>query len=266
MEIIDIKPEPIPAKDKPKTQTKKKASKKSRSKAKDKPTKAENSSNVIVKIDESGNYVFNSQLDLGRAALLCMQKAIAPPDLIAKGQTAVAAALVMCKQFNLPQQAMNEMAFVNGRIQVHSKLYTALAQRHPLYGEDEIFEITEKQERRCVDNKNLHEPTWGVVIRVRKKGSNFLNEYVFTMDDAERAGLLDPRKRDGSKNNDSAWLKYTRDMLYHKCKFRAYGREYASSLEGIEMFEDRYEPTTRDVTPKPEETSQGLSALKDRLG
>lgn len=188
---------------------------------------------VDLIINEDGNYDISSKDLLYRAAHACIQQGFAPPSLAKGGPAAVSAALLMCKQFELPFKAIGQMAFINGVLTVHSTLYAALAQRHPDWRQPEIFFTDDKSKRISVENANLNAKVYACVIRVPKENHKEFNEYYFTLDDAKQAGLYND-KSVGQK----PWDKYTKDMLYHKAKARAYSREYASALEGVYMTED----------------------------
>lgn len=199
---------------------------------------------VLVPVNDEGSFSFNNNMELANATTMAIKLRIAPPHLIAEGREAVGAALMFCKQFRLPQKAMGQMAFIKGRIVPFGSLYVALAQRHLDFGDQEEFFIDEKYERIGVENKNPNAAPWAAVIRVQKKNSRFLNETIFSVEDAALAGLLTDKTR-----SDSTWIKYLKDMLKWKCLTRAYKIAYASTLEGIDCYEDVIEALEKDVTP-----------------
>lgn len=182
---------------------------------------------VLVKLDKQGTLEFKNQIELGQAAALIIQMKLAPEHLRKEGKEAVMSALTLCKQYQLPITALNELAYIKGKIGVFGHLMTALAQRHPLYGEMVVQYITKEQEIICLKNKNLEKPVWACVISIQKKGSPNWNEYFFTETEAKTAGLL----------GNATYGKYLKDMLFHKAKSRAYHTEYASALKGIESAE-----------------------------
>jgi len=153
------------------------------------------------------------------------------------------AALLLCRQFNLPQKSMSQMCFINGRLTCYGSLVMALAERHPQFGSKREFFVNQDFKEISVKNQNLKDVPWAAVIRIKKKDADFWNEYFFSVDDAELAGLVHEKLR-----TDAPWLKYVKDMLKHKTRKRALDAEYASALEGIEYEEDIREII--DVTPK----------------
>ena len=206
---------------------------------------------VLVPISQTGGFLFSNQKELGTAARMAMRMNLCPAHLKKEGIEAVMSALMMVKQFNLPDTAMNEMAYVKGKLTCFGSLVTALAERHPDYrdSEREDFYITDKCEKICVENKNLKTGIpWAHVIRIRKKNSSVWNEYFFSVDDAEQAGLLT-----NTTKPDSGWIKYTKDLLMHKNKNRALKGNYASALNGINYHEDIVEAidpsNSREVNP-----------------
>lgn len=219
---------------------------------------------VVVRIDDKGLFSFKNHNELNNAASMAVQLSLVPAKLVeAGGKVAAAAALMMCKQFGLPMKAMNEMGWIEGNLTVYGSLYWALAERHPEFGEHEMFWIDENGEQILAVNKNLKSKVWAAILRIKKKNSTVWNEYSFTMEDAEKAGLYPPMKNEyvnkqktGKKilNENSPWHKYTKDMLMHKVKKRALDANYAAALNGAIYHEDAYEhlSQSRDVTPSPD--------------
>lgn len=196
---------------------------------------------VLVKIDKSGVFNFNNQIELSTAAKFAIQVKLAPEHLRKEGVEAVAAALTLCRQFKLPMSAMNEMAYVKGKIVCYGSLITALAERHPEYGEIKVQYVDEKQDIICLANKNLNAQVWACVVSIKKKNSSEWVEFYFTYDEAKQAGLT----------SNNTYQKYLKDMLWHKCKMRAFRTCYSSALNGIEDYESlKYEVLAeKDVTP-----------------
>lgn len=150
-------------------------------------------------------------------------------------------AILFCKQIGVPSLVgLGQVACIHGKFAAYGSLFTSLAQRDPDFGFDEIFYLDEKQERICVQNKNLNEPAWACIVRTQKKGSPFINEFVFTMDDAKEAGII-----------RNVWKTYPKDMLRWKALARAYRSTYPAALNGIMMAEDlRTDWNPKDVSPK----------------
>lgn len=219
---------------------------------------------VKVPINADGSFDFQNQIQLVNAAKLMIKTKHAPDHLIREGYPAVAAALLFCRQYGLSQAAMNHLAWIKGKLAPYGSLYTAIAEKHPKFGEKREFFVDADCLEICVKNKNLRSIPYAAVVQIRKKGEQHWTEYYFSMDDAEQAGLLNPTKRSGEKNLDSPWVKYVKDMLKHRARRRALDAEYASAIQGLEYFEEiAYEKSfiePKDVTP-----SADLDDLKNDL-
>jgi len=223
---------------------------------------------IIVSIDKSGVMNFTNQLELGSAARFAITMKIVPDHLrlqkLDNGQMvenipAVMAALTLCRQRNLTFTAMNEMGFINGKLVCYGPLTTAFCEQHPEYGDQRIYFINESQEIICLANKNLRDFPWACVILSKKKNSEVWNEFVFSVDDAEVAGLLTKTTK-----MTSTWIKYLKDMLYNKAKNRVQKAQYASSLIGVNQFEDfKYEENGNAEKEVGPTLAQTIEALKN---
>jgi hypothetical protein len=205
-----------------------------------------NENKSIVKIDTKGIFEFSNHLELAQAASMMIEIKEAPDHLCKAGKKAVASALMLCKQMGLHQKSMNQMAFINGKLTCYGSLVTALAERHPKYGSKKDFFIDVNCDEICVKNKNIKAEVYAAVVQIKKLGDDHWSEYIFSVDDAKNANLI----HDNIKK-DSAWFKYMKDMIMHKCNSRALKSNYASALEGINYHEDlveTLEQKTRDVT------------------
>lgn len=152
-------------------------------------------------------------------------------------------AIMFCKQIGVPPlQGMGQVACIHGKFSAFGSLFTALAQKDPDFGFDEVFYLNEKMEKICAENKNLKDPSWACVVRTQKKGSPFINEFSFTMDEAKEAGII-----------RNVWKTYPRSMLFFKAIARAYRATYPAALNGLMMVEDLqtdWEDKRIIVTPK----------------
>lgn len=223
--------------------------------------KIEPKNEVLVKIDNQGGLVYRDHKELASAANLAIKMNFAPDHLKKEGVEAVMSCLMLCSQLNLPMVAMNEMGYVKGKATVFGTLFGGLAQRHAEYGEKRVFFIDDNQDEICSKNKNLKLPVWACVIQIKKKTSSVWNEYYFTRDEAAEAGLL----TDTTKK-DSGWIKYTKDLLYHKTKARAYRSEYSAAVSGVLYHEDvkeaLIEHSAREVGPQKTDVAGDLNNLE----
>jgi hypothetical protein len=224
--------------------------------AKPMPTKR---ADILVPINKEGIFEFSNQQELAAGAKMLIQLSIAPDHLKKAGFEAVAAAMVFVKQRRLPQTAMNQCAFVKGKLTQYGSLVTALAEQHTEYGLKREFFVDGDSLEICTKNKNLKSDVYAAVVQVKKKGSDVWNEYFFSVDDAKQAGLLTEKT-----SADSGWTKYLKDMLFHKANARALRAQYASALEGVNYHEDHVERwDMKDVTP-PSTRSAALNSAFSR--
>ncbi len=216
----------------------------------------------MISISDKGLFEFKNQQELANAARFAMTIASTPDHLKKNGLEAVMAAMIFVKQRGLPQSAMNQCAFIKGKLSQFGSLVTALAERHHEYGERKDFFVDENCEEICVRNKNLKAKVFAAVVQVKKKGATVWSEYFFSTDDALVAGLMNDKT-----SKDSSWGKYLRDMLFHKANSRAMRANYASALEGVNYHEDMMEVwETKDVTTSGVGLLDKAAILNDNFG
>lgn len=195
----------------------------------------------VVKLDNNSALEFHDEISLEKAARFAIKVKIAPDHLVKEGVSAVMSALSFCKQAQLPLVAMNEMGYIRGKITCFGSLITALAERHPDYGEHKIYYIDKEYKVINLENKNLHLDVYACVMQVRKKGQETWNEFYFTADEAQKAGLF----------SNNTYKKYLKDMLFHKVKQRAFNTSYATALKGIIYHEaEQYENYEETINTK----------------
>lgn len=150
-------------------------------------------------------------------------------------------AILFCKQLGVPPlSGIGQVACIHGKFAAYGSLFTALAQKDPDFGYDEVFYLDEKQDKICAENKNLNNPAWACVVRTQKKGSPFINEFSFNMDEAQQAGIV-----------RNVWKTYPKSMLFWKTIARAYRATYPAALNGLLLFEDlKTDWEEKDVTKK----------------
>lgn len=187
---------------------------------------------VEVLFDDDGHFVWHNHKDLRNAAVLAttQHKGTIPQVFIDAGQEAVQAALIFLKQHHMPYSFLNKCAWFKGRLTVYSYGVNALAEKSHRWNGYKVFYLDAKQENICMANKNLHEPVWAVVVQIKPKGQEYWNEYFFTIEDAKRAGIY-----------AGNWLKYPRDMLFHKANSRGLNTEFSAALQGVIYHEDMVE-------------------------
>lgn len=159
-------------------------------------------------------------------------------------------AYLYCKNLGLdPLVTWGQVTNINGKFATFGSLFSALAQRDPDFGYDEVVYFDEEMNIINLENKNIKSPAWGCRMRSQKKGSPFIMETIFTMDDAKKANLI--------KN---VWNTYPKDMLRWKCIARNYRTLYPAALNGIMLAQDLM--TSWDQVPDVTHVDK----LNERLG
>lgn len=150
-------------------------------------------------------------------------------------------AILFCKQLGVPPlSGIGQVACIHGKFAAFGSLFTALAQKDPDFGYDEVFYLDENQDKICAANKNLDKPAWACVVRTQKKGSPFVNEFSFSMKEAQEAGIV-----------RNVWKSYPKSMLFWKTIARAYRATYPAALNGLLLAEDlKTDWEEKDVTNK----------------
>ena len=183
------------------------------------------SSNELM-ITETGEIAVETVTQLTRS-VAAYRKAQLIPKHLSTDAMAIGA-IMFCRQFGIPPLVgMGQVACIHGKFSAFGSLFTALAQKDPDFGYDNVFYLDENQEKICAENKNLKSAAWACVVQSQKKGSPFILETVFTMDDAKQAGLI--------KN---VWQTYPKDLLRWKALARAYRTLYPAALNGVMLADD----------------------------
>ena len=194
---------------------------------------------VELTVSETGEISASTLTELASSVAAYRRAGLVPKHLETNAQAV--GAILFCKQIGVPPLiGIGQVACIHGKFTAYGSLFTALAQRDPDFGSDEIFYLDEEQNKICSENKNLTAPAWACVVRTQKKNSPFINEFVFTMDEAQQAGIV-----------RNVWKTYPKDMLRWKALARAYRTTYPAALNGILMYEDLkndWEP--KEVGPK----------------
>jgi hypothetical protein len=149
-------------------------------------------------------------------------------------------------QLNLPPQpSLRNIAVIEGTPSLFGDLPLALTQRHEDFVFYEEFNINEKTERISYESKNLTDKPWGGVVRMQRKGMKEPQSFSFTLQDAERAGLL-RRAKEGMP-----WQAYQPVMLIRRARIMAIRALFADAITGAAIAEDTgHAPDLIDVTPR----------------
>lgn len=126
-----------------------------------------------------------------------------------------------------PQRAISRMMYVNDRLELWGELPKALAEGTAELEDFELFVCDKEYNRICFENKNLHQDPYAAVCRIKRKGRS-RNEYFFTADEAEKAGLL---KKKGT------WQDYAKVMLCWRAQGIGLKFEFGDASMGASISE-----------------------------
>lgn len=161
------------------------------------------------------------------------------------------------------QLALNHMAFIKGKLSIYGEYPGALAERTKEVQEKHVYLIDKGYKKICVENANLDaEPYAGVCI-IQRKGRE-RKEFTYTIEQAKTAGQYPAKRRDGSINLDSPWMKFTGTMLMRKAMALGLKFEFADALLGIPIAEYDYDQApdlVKDVTP----TASTVESARERI-
>lgn len=154
----------------------------------------------------------------------------------------VIAAWQMAASLNVPPAiAIQNMAFINGTLSIWGQLPKALAEATGQLQDFKLFLIDEECVEICLKNKNLKSPIWAAVCQIKRKDRSW-NEYVFSLDDAKKAGLT---------SKQGPWQQYTAIMLRRRATAMALKFEFPDALMGVSIaeYDSDQAPDLKDVTP-----------------
>lgn len=184
-----------------------------------------------------------------------MMKGMAFPKTLDTEEKIIAAWNVAASLKLPPAIAIQNMAVIHGSVCIWGQLPKALAEASGELEDFSLVLIDKDQASILLENKNLNAEPWGAVCRIKRKGRT-TNEYVFTMNDAEKAGL---DKKSGP------WKDYRKIMLSRRAVANAVKFEFPDALMGLNVAEyDLNEvPDLRDVTDGTERTKTFNETLKN---
>jgi hypothetical protein len=211
---------------------------------------------VIVVDQKSQALVARDQSELVRMIRMFMKGQAFPKSLDSEAK--IIAAWQLGASLNVPPiRAIQNIAFVNGVMSIWGELPKALAEATGELKQFEVLMIDEKQDVICLKNKNLNATPWAAVVHIQREGRN-LNEYVFTLDDADKAGLL---------NKKGPWQEYRSIMLARRAIAKGIKFEFPDALMGVKIAEYDLDvaPDLKDVTPSAGERLSRAEELNKRF-
>ena len=187
-----------------------------------------------------------------------MMKGMAFPKTLDTPEKAIAAWQVAASLGLPPAVAIQNMAVIHGSVNLWGQLPKALAEKTGQLEDFKLIKINDKQEEISLQNKNLNDQVWGAVVQIKRKGRS-MNEYSFTMLDAEKAGL---------KGKAGPWKDYTSIMLSRRATAHAIKFEFPDALMGVPVAEFDYHeaPDLKDVSPRTSEAQTMAEKINNLKG
>jgi len=161
-----------------------------------------------------------------------------------------------------PQRAIARMMFINGTIAIWGELPYALAEATGEVSDYQLYVVDKDYNEIKVENKNLHVDPYAAICKI-KRGTKTANEFYFTVDEAEHAGLL---KKSGP------WQQYAKTMMMWRASHQALKFVFGDALMGAELAESAYtkefarENGFKDVTPIDEPSKADILNSKFTSG
>jgi len=126
-----------------------------------------------------------------------------------------------------PAVAIQNMCIINGSVSIWGQLPKALAEATGELEDFQLILIDKDHKIISLENKNLGEEVWGAICKIKRKGRT-LNEYSFTMREAESAGLL---------NKAGPWKTFQKLMLSRRAVGHAIKFEFPDAVMGVGISE-----------------------------
>lgn len=163
-------------------------------------------------------------------------------------------ALMFVRSLGLPDISIRQVASIHGVPSLFGDLPLALCQMSGDLNDFEERWFDKDYNFICFENKNLHADAYGAVCFISRK-DGLKQSFSFTMEDAIKADLYPAKKKDGSRNPNAPWEKYTKLMLRYKARAIGLKSLFADKLNGAAILEHDFntnDPTEKDVTPEKE--------------
>lgn len=155
---------------------------------------------------------------------------------------------------------LQDLAVINGRCGIYGNTALAMITASGLM--DEGYPKEE-------ETGTPYQDDWTFTFTVKRKGRPE-SIGIFTWADAKRAGLDDPRTRDGKEDKWSPWRKWTRRMMQWKARNFVLRDNFGDVLKGLNIAEDLYD--TVSLEPQPDgsfaieqKTMDKAESLKEKL-
>lgn len=172
--------------------------------------------------------------EMWRISEMISKSALAPPSLVGKPYDVQ---LVLMTGWELglsATQSLRDIDVVKGRPYMRALLKVALVKQSPVC---RFFRLVESTNERCI-------------YETHREGEG-LTRFEFTVEDADRAGVLGRSGKDGKPLETDNWTKWLRLMLRRRCASQLADEVYPDVVRGIGDKEDVEEQREREINPAP---------------
>lgn len=211
---------------------------------------------VPIPVNHNGLAIARDNAELMRIIKVMMAGMAFPKTLDTEAK--ILAAWQVAASLRLPPAvAIQNIAIIHGSACLWGQLPKALAEATGEMEDFQLILINEQQKPISLDNLNLTDEVWGAVCRMKRKGRT-LNEYTFTMADAQKANLA---------NKTGPWKDYRKIMLSRRAVSHAIKFEFPDALMGVPVAEYDHNdaPDFKDVTPGMNAREAAKNAIDRKL-
>ncbi|MBW2094183.1 MAG: hypothetical protein JRI80_04775 [Deltaproteobacteria bacterium] len=179
-----------------------------------------------LNIDFTRGIVPQNYKEAMQMAALLHKSGLAPKSLDTVEKVAVAC--FMCLELGRPiMTGIQDIGVINGRAGIFGDAALALVRAS---GKLEYIKETE--------SGTPYTDDWTFRCEIKRKDSPVPRVGIWTWVDAKRAGLDDPKTRQGGKDMYSPWRRFTRRMMQFKARNFPLRDEFGDVLKGIRLAED----------------------------
>jgi len=208
-----------------------------------------------IDIDFSQGIVPQSYAEAMQMAALLHKSGLAPKSLDTMEKVAVAC--FMCLELGRPiMTGIQDIGVINGKAGIYGDAALGHVRASGLL---EYIKETE--------TGTPYTDDWTFRCELKRKGAPEPRVGIWTWQDAKRAGVDDPKMRDGRPDTFSPWRRFTRRMMQFKARNFPLRDEFGDVLKGMRLAEDNYDAIDMYATAngswepqQPTEAQEGTSA------
>lgn len=208
-------------------------------------------STTTIKVDDRGSFLPQNIEEAFRVANAFHKSGLLPARFTSAEMVLTAMQFVL--ELGLkPLTAMRQLAVVQGTPTIFGDLPLSLCYASSYLESIREYVIAKDGKEICVANGNLNEAAWGAVTIVKRRGDPNILESFFTMDDAEKAGLI----------KSPTWQKYPKRMLRYRARSQALKDKFPDALNGISILEYDFNQTEDSIPADGRTVSESGAPVK----